>query len=93
MKLLADRILIQPIEEKYEGSIIIPETGEQKVPERGVVLAKGPDVSGEVPLKSQVIFLKYEPQEIEITEIIRRKEVRKKYLIAREKDILAVIED
>ena len=90
---LGDRVLIEPIrEEKKKGGIILPETVDKERPERGKVVAVGPgklDDSGKIiPMNvrkgDKVLFTKYGPNEIKIDD--------KEYLIAREEDILAVID-
>ena len=91
---LSDHILIEPIkeEEKTKTGILLPETAEKEKPEQGKVIAVGPGrktASGKiVPLSVQpgqkVLFTKYGPNEIKIDD--------KEYLIAREEDILAILE-
>jgi len=78
-------------EEKKKGSIILPETVQKERPEKGRVVAVGPGkmVDGQlIPLGLKkgdvVLFTKYGPNEIKVDD--------KEYLIAREEDILAVIE-
>lgn len=94
IKPLADHILIEPIkeEEKTKAGILLPETAEKEKPEQGKVIAVGPGrkmSSGKVILSSvkagdKVLFTKYGPNEIKVD--------GKEYLIAKEEDILAVIE-
>ncbi len=91
---LYDYILIEPLkkEEKTKTGILLPETAEKEKPEQGKVIAVGPGKrleSGQLaPLsvkKGQtVLFTKYGPNEIKVDD--------KEYLIAREDDILAIIE-
>jgi len=94
---LADRVLIEPLEGKYKegktaSGIVIPDTAEKERPEQGKVIAVGPGKRGKdgkvIPLgvkKGQtVLFTKYGPNEIKVD--------GKEFLIAREEDILAVIE-
>lgn len=91
---LADNVLIEPEkgEEKTETGIYLPDTAEKERPEKGKVVAIGPgkrNSSGEVmslELKKgdRVIFTKYGPNEVKVD--------NKKYLIAKEEDILGVIE-
>ena len=94
---LADRVLIEPLEGKYkEGKtacgIVIPDTAEKERPEQGKVIAVGPGKRGDdgkvIPLgvkKGQTVFFtKYGPSEIKVD--------GKEYLIAREEDILAIVE-
>jgi len=91
---LADHILIEPIkqEEKTKAGILLPDTAEKERPERGKVIAVGPGrktASGKtIPLSVKkgdiVLFTKYGPNEIKIDD--------KEYLIAKEEDILAILE-
>lgn len=94
IKPLSDHILIEPIEqeEKTKTGILLPETAEKERPEKGKVIAIGPGrktSSGKiVPLSVKegdvVLFTKYGPNEIKVED--------KEYLIAKEEDILAIIE-
>ena len=93
-----DRLLIEPMDAKYKegktvSGIVIPDTAEKERPEQGIVVAVGPGRRNEdgkvVPLsgikKGQVVlFTKYGPSEIKVE--------GKEYLIAKEEDILAIIE-
>jgi len=91
---LSNHILIEPIkqEEKTKTGILLPETAEKDKPEQGKVIAVGPGrktASGKIlPLDVKkgdiVLFTKYGPNEIKIN--------GKEYLIAREDDILAILE-
>ena len=94
IKPLSDHILIEPIkeEEKTKTGILLPETAEKEKPEQGKVIAVGPGrktSSGKIiPLNvkagDKVLFTKYGPNEIKVDD--------KEYLIAKEEDILAIIE-
>lgn len=97
IKPLSDRVLIEPIsseEVKKFGkvSIVMPQTADKERPEQGRVVAVGPgrvDECGKrIPMSVRkgdtVLFTKYGPNEIKID--------GKEYLIAEEKDILAIIE-
>ena len=94
IKPLSDHILISAIsqEEKTKTGILLPETAEKERPEQGNVIAVGPGrktSSGQViPLEvrpgNKVLFTKYGPNEIKIND--------KEYLIAKEEDILAILE-
>ncbi len=94
IKPLADNVLIEPEkeEEKTETGIYLPDTADKGRPEKGKVVAVGPgkkDSSGksnplEVKKGDRVIFTKYGPNEVKVDD--------KEYLIAKEEDILAVIE-
>ncbi len=89
IKPLADRVLIEPIstEEKTKSGIILPETADKEKPEQGKVVAVGPG-RGNKPVNVKkgdiVLFTKYGPNEIKID--------NKEYLIAKEEDILAILE-
>lgn len=94
IKPLSDYILIEPMkrEEKTKTGILLPDTSEKERPEQGKVIAVGPGrktASGKViPLEikpgQKVLFTKYGPNEIKVEE--------KDYLIAKQEDILAIIE-
>jgi chaperonin GroES len=94
IKPLADHILIEPIkeEEKTRGGIFLPETASKEKSEEGKVIAVGPgkktDEGRIIPVSvkpgDKVLFSKYGPSEIKVDD--------KEYLIAREDDILAIIE-
>lgn len=94
IKPLADHILIEPIkeEEKTKSGIFLPDTAQKEKPEQGMVIAVGSgkktDDGKIVPVSvkagDKVLFTKYGPNEIKID--------GKEYLIAREEDILAIIE-
>ena len=94
IKPLSDHILIEPIkeEEKTKMGILLPDTAEKEKPEQGLIVAVGPGrktASGKIiPLSVQsgqkVLFTKYGPNEIKVDD--------KEYLIAKEEDILAIIE-
>ncbi len=91
---LRDYILIEPIkeEEKTKSGILLPETAEKERPEQGRVIAVGSgrktDEGKIIPLDVKqgqlVLFTKYGPNEI--------KHEDKEYLIAKEEDILAILE-
>ncbi len=89
IKPLADRVLIEPIamEDKTESGIILPETADKEKPEQGRVIEVGPGRTNK-PLTVKkgdiVLFTKYGPNEIKIKD--------KEYLIAKEEDILAILE-
>ena len=95
IKPLSDHILIEPIkkEEKTKAGILLPQTVDKERPEQGKVIAVGPGkrdkegkvVQVEVNVGDMVLFTKYGPNEIKFND--------KEYLIAKEEDILAVIED
>jgi len=96
IKPLGDRVVIEPLARekggKTKAGIYLPETVEKERPEQGKVIAVGPGKLSEegklIPLSvkkgDQVLFTKYGPNEIKVDD--------KEYLIAREEDILAIIE-
>ncbi len=94
IKPISDHVLIEPIkgEEKSKGGILLPETAEKERPEQGKVIATGPgkkDEAGKIiPMEvkpgDKVLFTKYGPNEIKVED--------KEYLIAKEEDILAILE-
>ena len=94
IKPLSDHILIEPMkqEEKTQTGILLPETAEKKKPEQGKVIAVGPGkrtpegkiIPLEVKKGDVVLFTQYGPTEIKIN--------GKEYLIAKEEDILAILE-
>ena len=93
IKPLSDRVLIEPMskEEKTKSGIYLPDTVDKERPEQGKVLAVGPGkyddgklIKPAVKKGDVVLFTKYGPSEIKIE--------GKEYLIAREDDILAVLE-
>jgi chaperonin GroES len=94
IKPLADRVVIEPTskEEKTALGIYLPETAEKERPEQGKIVAAGPGKLNEknerVPMGVKkgdvVLFTKYGPNEVKVD--------GKEYLIAREEDILAILE-
>lgn len=94
IKPLKDNVIIEPQspEEVTKSGIVIPDTAEKNRPEQGVVVAVGPGkiskngdrIPLEVKKGDTVLFTKYGPNEIEIND--------KEYLIAKEDDILAILE-
>jgi chaperonin GroES len=93
LKPLADRVVIEPIEEEEitSGGIVLPETAKEK-PQRGKVIATGPGTRSdigdyhamEVAVGNTVLFAKYGGTEI--------KQDGKKLLIMRESELLAIVE-
>ena len=94
---LGDRVLIEPVsaeEVKKLGkiSLVMPQTADKERPEQGKIVAVGAGKVGkdgkrlalEVKKGDTVLFTKYGPNEIKVD--------GKEYLIAEEKDILAVLE-
>jgi len=94
IKPLSDHIVIEPLqqEEKTKSGIIVPETADKERPEQGKVVAVGPGKKNEdgkvIPLEVKagdtVLFTKYGPNEVKVDD--------KEYLIAREDDILGILE-
>lgn len=101
IKPLADRVLIEPLSDeeraqsagrRTKSGIIIPDTAEKEKPQEGRVVAVGEGktlengkiVSLSVKKGDKVLFSKYGPSEIKVD--------GKEYLIAKEEDILAIIE-
>lgn len=93
LKPLADRLVVEPIEQEEvtAGGIILPETAKEK-PQQGKVIASGPGrtddegerIAMEVKVGDRVLYAKYSGTEIKLD--------GKKLLILRESDILAVVE-
>ncbi len=93
---LGDRVVLEPTEKnksgKRESGLYVPETADKERPEQGKVVAVGPGKMSEegkrLPMNVKkgdiVLFTKYGPNEIKVDE--------KEYLIAREEDILAILE-
>lgn len=94
IKPLSDHILIEPVEEeeKTKSGILLPDTARKEKPEEGKVIAVGPGklkkdgerMSMEVKKGDRVLFTKYGPTEIKVD--------KKEYLIAKQSDVLAIIE-
>ncbi|MBC7237271.1 MAG: co-chaperone GroES [Chloroflexi bacterium] len=91
---LADRVIVQPLEEEEvtASGIVLPETAKEK-PQKGKVIAVGPgrrDDSGnlipvDVKVGDMVLFAKYGGTEVKLSS-------EESVLVLRESDILAVIE-
>ena len=94
IKPLADYVLIESIkeEEKTKSGILLPDNVEKEKPEQGRIIAVGPGKKNKegkvIPVSvtpgQKVLFSKYGPNEIKVD--------GKEYLIAKEDDLLAVIE-
>lgn len=94
IKPLADYIVIEPItqEEKTKSGILVPSTAEKERPEQGKVVAVGPGkrtnsgkvIPPDVKPGDIVLFTKYAPNEVKVE--------GKEYLIAKQEDILAILE-
>jgi len=91
---LGDRVLVKRFEEEevVKGGIIIPDTAQEK-PQKGEVVAVGKgrlnDDGEAIPLEvkegDKVLFGKYAGNEVTIDDV--------EYMIMREDDILAIIEE
>ncbi|MCM8804946.1 MAG: co-chaperone GroES [Candidatus Omnitrophica bacterium] len=91
---LADRVVVEPLEaeEKTKGGIILPDTAKEK-PQEGKVVAvgkgkvndKGEAIPMEVKVGDKVLYGKYSGTEVTVDE--------KQYIILREDDILAIVEE
>ncbi len=81
---LADRLVIEQVaaEEVSASGIILPDSAKEK-PSEGKILAVGKDVK-EVKVGDKVLYGKYGPTEIKVD--------GKEVLIAKEEDVLAIIE-
>ena len=94
LKPLADRVIVEPLEEEEvtASGIVLPETAKEK-PQRGTVLAVGPGRKDEkgnlIPMDVKqgdvVLYAKYAGTEVKLGG-------NRKVLVVRESDILAVIE-
>ncbi len=94
LKPLHDRVLVKRLEEeeKTKGGIIIPDTAKEK-PIKGEVIAVGPGrltddgkrIELSVKVGDKVMFSKYAGTEVKIE--------GEEYLIMREDDIVAIIEN
>lgn len=94
IKPLSDHILIEQVKEaeKTKAGIFLPDTASKEKSEEGKVVAVGPGrrtddgkyIEMSVKVGDKVIFSKYGPNEIKVGE--------KEYLIAKEDDILAIVE-
>jgi chaperonin GroES len=92
---LADRVIVEPLEEQEmtASGIVLPETAKEK-PQKGKVVAVGPgrkDDAGkvipmDVEVDDTVLFAKYGGTEVKLGS-------DQTVLVLRESDILAVIED
>jgi chaperonin GroES len=92
LKPLADRMVVEPIEQEEvtASGIFVPETAKEK-PQEGQVVAVGPgrkDDDGErIPMDvaegDRVLYAKYAGTEVKLQ--------GKKYLILKESDILAIL--
>ena len=91
---ISNHVLLEAIEEDKvtKSGIVLPDSAEKEKPIKGRVLAAGPGKTNDrgelspisVKVGDTVLFKKYGPDEVEID--------GKKYLMAEESDILAIIE-
>ena len=91
---LADRLIVEPIEqeEKTASGIILPETAKEK-PQEGNVLAVGPSRKDEdgkpIPMDvkegDRVLYAKYAGTEVKLPD-------DRKVLVLKESDVLAIVE-
>lgn len=96
LKPLGDRVIIEPLKDekggKTKAGIYLPETVDKDRPEQGKIVAAGPGKLSEdgkrIPMSVKkgdvVLFTKYGPNEVKVE--------GKEYLVAREEDILAIID-
>ncbi len=94
LKPLADRVVVKPFEEAetIKGGIIIPDTAKEK-PMQGEIIEVGPGRTNEegkrAPLEvkkgDKVLYGKYSGTEVTVS--------GEEYLIMRESDIFAIIQD
>lgn len=89
LKPLADRVVIEPMaaETKTASGIYIPDTAQEK-PQKGKIIAVGTGTKDEemkVKVGDVVLYGKYAGTEININ--------NEKFLIMRQSDILAIIEE
>jgi chaperonin GroES len=94
LKPLADRLIVEPIEqeEKTASGIILPETAKER-PQEGNVLAVGPgrkDEDGKpIPMDvkegDRVLYAKYAGTEVKLPD-------DRKVLVLKESDVLAIVE-
>ncbi|MBN1445040.1 MAG: co-chaperone GroES [Candidatus Omnitrophica bacterium] len=91
---LGDRLVVEPLEaeEKTKGGIILPDTAKEK-PQEGKVVASGKGkldengktVAMEVKVGDKILYGKYSGTEITVE--------GKEYMILREEDVLAVVDE
>lgn len=92
IKPMADRVVIQPLEEAEEmrGGLYIPDTAKEK-PQQGTVVAVGPGrrtdqgelIEVELKKGDKILYGKYSGTEVTVD--------GNEYLIVRESDVLAVL--
>jgi len=92
IKPLADRVVVEPLEETEEmrGGLYIPDTAKEK-PQQGTVVAAGPGrrsdqgelIAIEIKKGDRILYGKYSGTEVTVD--------GNEYLIVRESDVLAVL--
>ncbi|MDP2483993.1 MAG: co-chaperone GroES [Candidatus Palauibacterales bacterium] len=92
IKPMADRVVVEPLEETEEmrGGLYIPDTAKEK-PQQGTVIAVGPGrrtdqgelIEVEVKKGDRILYGKYSGTEVTVD--------GNEYLIVRESDVLAVL--
>ena len=92
IKPLADRVVVEPLEETEEmrGGLYIPDTAKEK-PQQGTVVAVGPGrrsdqgelIEVEIKKGNKVLYGKYSGTEVTVDGT--------DYLIVRESDVLAIL--
>jgi chaperonin GroES len=92
IKPMADRVVIEPLEETEEmrGGLYIPDTAKEK-PQQGTVIAVGPGrrtdqgelIEVELKKGDKILYGKYSGTEVTVD--------GNEYLIVRESDVLAVL--
>ncbi|HLT59065.1 MAG: co-chaperone GroES [Limnochordales bacterium] len=91
---LADRVIVEPIEEEERtaGGIYLPDTAKER-PQQGKVIAVGPGrindkghrIEMTVKAGDRVVYSKYAGTEVQVGD--------KEYLILSESDILAIVQE
>ena len=93
IKPLGDRVLIEAIEQKevIKGGIVIPDSAKEK-PQEAEVIAVGPggmvdgkEIKMEVKVGQKVMYSKYAGTEVKLD--------GEEYIIIKQNDILAIVED
>ena len=92
IKPMADRVVVEPLEETEEmrGGLYIPDTAKEK-PQQGTVMAVGPGrrteqgelIAVELKKGDRILYGKYSGTEVTVD--------GNEYLIVRESDVLAVL--
>jgi len=92
IKPMADRVVVEPLEETEEmrGGLYIPDTAKEK-PQQGTVIAVGPGrrteqgelIAVELKKGDRILYGKYSGTEVTVD--------GQEYLIVRESDVLAVL--